>query len=115
MFAAVSDLCGKDVHIDHDFVRRYTDQKMEDVSMPVSHISSKGQILIPRQLRRKLGFKAGGKVQMIEEGGRLVIAPAADDPIAAATGFLTGKFSLTNDLRREHREEARREQKARPR
>jgi AbrB family looped-hinge helix DNA binding protein len=88
---------------------------MEDISMPVSHISEKGQILIPRQLRRKLGFKPGGKVQLIEEGGRLVVAPAADDPIAAATGFLTGKFSLTADLQREHREEARRERKARPR
>ena len=48
--------------------------------MPVSQISSKGQILIPRQLRRKLGFKAGGKVQLIEEEGRLVITPAAEDP-----------------------------------
>jgi len=71
--------------------------------MPVSHISAKGQILIPRQLRRKLGLKAGGQVQLIEEGGRLVIAPAPDDPIAAATGFLTGKFSLADELLREHR------------
>ena len=85
------------------------------VAMAVSQISSKGQILIPRQLRRKLGFKTGGKVQLIEEGGRLIITPAADDPIAAATGFLTGKFSLTDDLRRERQEEARREQKTRPR
>ncbi len=83
--------------------------------MPVSHMSEKGQILIPRQLRRKLGFKPGGKVQLIEEEGRLVVTPAADDPIAAATGFLTGKFSLTADLRREHKEEARRERNARPR
>jgi AbrB family looped-hinge helix DNA binding protein len=83
--------------------------------MSVSHISEKGHILIPRQLRRKLGFKPGGKVQLIEEGGRLVVAPAADDPIAAATGFLTGKFSLTTDLQREHRDEARRERKARSR
>ena len=83
--------------------------------MSVAQISSKGQILIPRQLRRKLGLKAGGKVQLIEEGGRLVIAPAPDDPIAAATGFLTGKFSLTGELLREHREEARRERKARSR
>ena len=83
--------------------------------MPVSHISAKGQILIPRQLRRKLGFKAGGKVQLFEEGGRLVVTPAAEDPIAAATGFLTDKFSLTDDLRRERREEALREQKTRPR
>ena len=80
--------------------------------MPVSHISPKGQILIPRQLRRKLGLKPGGKVQLIEEEGRLIVTPAADDPIAAATGFLTGKFSWTADLQREHREEARRERKA---
>ncbi len=83
--------------------------------MPVSHMSEKGQILIPRQLRRKLGFKPGGKVQLIEEGGRLVVTPSPEDPIAAATGFLTGKFSLTADLRRDHREEARRERKPRSR
>ncbi len=77
--------------------------------MPVSHRSEKDQILIPRQLRRKLGFKPGRKVQLIEEERRLVVTPAADDPIAAATGFLTGKFSLTADLRREHKEEARHE------
>lgn len=94
---------------------RYTLLQMEELSMPVSHISQKGQILIPRQLRRKLGFKPGGKVQLIEEGGRLVVTPAPEDPIAAATGFLTGTFSLTADLQREHREEARRERKARPR
>jgi AbrB family looped-hinge helix DNA binding protein len=73
--------------------------------MSISKISSKGQIFIPWQLRRKLGVKAGGKVLLIEESSRLVITPTADDPIAAATGFLTGKFSLTDDLRREHRRE----------
>jgi len=80
--------------------------------MSVSHMSDKGQILIPRKLRHKLGFTPGGKVQLVEENGRLIVTPAADDPIAAATGFLTGKFSLTADLQREHREESRRERKA---
>jgi AbrB family looped-hinge helix DNA binding protein len=103
------------LQFDHVEKLRYTTLKVEELPMSVSHISEKGHILIPRQLRRKLGFKPGGKVQLIEEGGRLVVAPAADDPIAAATGFLTGKFSLTTDLQREHREEARRERKARSR
>lgn len=85
------------------------------ICMAVSQISSKGQILIPKQLRRKLGFKSGGKVQIVEDGGRLIVTPAAEDPIAAATGFLTGKFILTDDLRREHQEEKRREQKTRAR
>lgn len=83
--------------------------------MPVTQLSGKGQILIPKQLRRKLGLRPGGKVHLSEEQGRLVLSPVPDDPIAAAAGFLEGDYSLTADLRREHREELRRERKARPR
>jgi AbrB family looped-hinge helix DNA binding protein len=103
------------LEFDHADDVRYTILKMEDIPIPVSHISENGLILIPRQLRCKLGIKPGGKVQLIEEGGRLIIALAADDPIAAAARLLTGKFSLTDDLRHEHREEARRERKTHPR
>jgi hypothetical protein len=49
---------------------------------------------------------------MVEHDGRLILTPVPSDPIEAATGFLKGKFSLTQDLRLEHREEARRERKA---
>ena len=83
--------------------------------MAVTQISTKGQVLIPRQLRKKFGFKPGGKVHLTEEEGRLVLTPVPPDPIAAATGFLKGTFSLTRDLQREHREEARRERHARSR
>ena len=83
--------------------------------MAVTQLSRKGQVLIPRQLRKKYGFKPGGKVQLMEEDGRVVLAPVPTDPIAAATGFLKGKFSLTQDLIREHRDEARRERKGRSR
>jgi AbrB family looped-hinge helix DNA binding protein len=83
--------------------------------MAVTQLSEKGQILIPKQLRRKLGLKPGSKVQLSEEKGRLVLSPVPDDPIAAVAGFLEGDYSLTADLRREHREELERERKARPR
>lgn len=83
--------------------------------MAVTQLSGKGQILIPKQVRKKFGFKPGGKVQLLEEEGRLVLSAVPADPIAAATGFLKGKFSLTQDLQREHRDEARRERKTRPR
>lgn len=83
--------------------------------MPITQLSEKGQILIPKTLRRKLGLKPGARVQLAEEEGRLVLSPVPPDPIAAATGFLAGRFSLTADLRREHREEIRGERKARGR
>ena len=83
--------------------------------MSVAHLSPKGQILVPKHLRRKLGLKPGGKVHLAEEEGRLVLTPVPPDPIAIATGFLKGKYSLTRDLLREHREKARRERKTRSR
>lgn len=83
--------------------------------MPVGHLSRKGYLLIPKPLRKRLGFKPGGRVHVAEEGGRLVLTAVPDDPIAAATGALAGNFSLTADLLDEHRTEARRERKARTR
>jgi AbrB family looped-hinge helix DNA binding protein len=83
--------------------------------MPITQLSEKGQVLVPKALRRKLGLKPGTRVQLIEEEGRLILSPVPTDPIAAATGFLTGHFSLTADLRREHQEEIRRERKTRTR
>ncbi|NJD69597.1 MAG: AbrB family transcriptional regulator [Candidatus Methylomirabilota bacterium] len=76
--------------------------------MPITQLSQKGQVLVPKAIRRKLGLKPGAKVQLTEEEGRLILSPVPTDPIAAATGFLTGSFSLTGDLRQEHREELRR-------
>ncbi len=83
--------------------------------MSVAHLSPKGQILVPKHLRKKLGLKPGAKVHLAEEEGRLVLTPVPPDPIAAATGFLKGRFSLTKDILLDHREEARRERKARSR
>ena len=77
--------------------------------MPVVQMSPKGQILIPKKLREKYGVRPGAKVQLIETPEGIVITTAPQDPIAAACGFLQGSFSLTEDLREEHRKEFDRE------
>jgi AbrB family looped-hinge helix DNA binding protein len=59
--------------------------------MPITHLSEKGQILIPKPLRRKLGLRPGHKVHLSEQQGRLVVSPVPEDPIAAAAGFLQEK------------------------
>jgi AbrB family looped-hinge helix DNA binding protein len=106
-------LKGKSAVIDFAYFPRlwYALLKTEERSVSVTQVTQKGQILVPKYLRRKLGLKPGAKVHLAEEEGRLVLTPVPPDPIEAATGFLKGKFSLTQDLRREHREEARRERK----
>lgn len=73
--------------------------------MPTVCVSVKGQILLPKRLRKKYGVKPGGKVRLLEGPEGIVIRPAPQDPLEAACGFLQGDFSLTEDLIREHRNE----------
>ena len=45
--------------------------------MEVAKITSRGQITIPIDIRKKLGLKEGDKVIFIEEGDKIIFANAA--------------------------------------
>jgi len=81
----------------------------------IAQVSPKGQILIPKRIREKYGVKPGGKVQIREDAEGILIAPAPEDPIEAACGFLEGDYSLTEDLTQEHRRELAHGRNLRPR
>jgi AbrB family looped-hinge helix DNA binding protein len=54
-----------------------------------TRISKGGQISIPAAIRRRWGTST---VALDDQGDRLVIEPAPDDPIAAAEGSLASEF-----------------------
>ncbi len=54
-------------------------------------ISSKYQMVIPREIREKWNVKPGQKVRFIIIGSRLEVVPVRD--IKAARGFLKGMSS----------------------
>ena len=84
--------------------------------MPVVKTSAKGQVVIPAEIREKIGLRPGGKVLVALGGdGKVVIEPVPNDPIAAACGMLAGGPSLTQTLLQEQREEDAREKKKRAR
>ena len=66
--------------------------------MPVVKTSSKGQVVIPIEIREKLGIKPGQMVNLKLEGEKAVITPLPEDPIKALRGSLKGKPSLTKAL-----------------
>ena len=43
-------------------------------------LTSKGQVTIPREIRRRLGLETGDQVDFTIEGGRTVICPARREP-----------------------------------
>lgn len=54
-------------------------------------VKAKGQIVIPVELRRRLGIDEGTKLALKEEGGKLVIQPITDEFIESMHGILAGK------------------------
>ena len=79
--------------------------------MPAVKTSSKGQVVIPIEIREKLGIKPGQMVNMTLEGERAIITPLPEDPIKALRGSLKDKPSLTKALLEDRKEERRREEK----
>lgn len=51
-------------------------------------VSTKFQVVIPREIRREIGLKSGQVLQVIAKGGVITMVP--DQPIAAMKGFLKG-------------------------
>ena len=75
-----------------------------------SIISSKGQIVIPANLRKRYGLQEGTTVVFQEDRGRLVLEPSNYAAIYALQGSLAA-FPLEEELARERRGERERENK----
>jgi bifunctional DNA-binding transcriptional regulator/antitoxin component of YhaV-PrlF toxin-antitoxin module len=69
-------------------------------------ISRGGQVSIPATIRHRWGTST---LTLDDQGDRIVLEPAPDDPIAAADGALAVEFSHVDldRLRREAREDER--------
>lgn len=68
--------------------------------------TSKGQLVIPAELRRKHGIKAGTKVRFSEDHfGRIVLQPITEEYLDRVIGCLAGGPDLVAEWAREHRAE----------
>ena len=54
-------------------------------------ISSKGQVVIPSELREKFGLEKGTPATWTEEKGRLVLTPITEQRLREIRGFLKPK------------------------
>ncbi len=66
--------------------------------MAIVKTLSKGQIIIPPEIRKKYHIKPGTKIQIMEYGSIIYLIPPAEDPIHAACGILPSKPSLSEKL-----------------
>lgn len=66
--------------------------------MPTAKITSKGQITLPKEVRRRLGVGPGDEVEFVEENGKYVLKKIVKvSPFDAYVGFLTDKRGSDTD------------------
>ena len=80
---------------------------MMEAAMETARTSSKGQIVIPKEIRDKVGLKPGSLVEVRLANKHIEIVPLPEDPIKALRGALKAKKSLAGELLKEHRREVR--------
>lgn len=66
-------------------------------------VSSKGQVVIPAEVREKLGIEAGTRIAVRIEKDHLVLEPINEGYIRRLRGSLKGPDSLVEAREREHR------------
>jgi AbrB family looped-hinge helix DNA binding protein len=81
--------------------------------METARTSSKGQIVIPKGIRDKVGLKPGTLVEVRHANGQIEIVPLPKDSIKALRGTLKGRKSLASQLIKEHRLEVKNDAKRR--
>ena len=72
-------------------------------------MSSKGQIVLPSEVRRRYGLHAGAELELVDAGDHMVIRPCATDAVALLTGLLragSGERSLVEALLEARRSDA---------
>lgn len=62
--------------------------------MPTVTVSSKGQVVIPREVREKLNITKGTKLEIIEMDGEIVLVRLPDDPLKSLRGMFKGKWPI---------------------
>ena len=61
--------------------------------------------MIPSEMRESLGIKPGTRIAITQEGSRIVLEPVSEELVDRTRGLFSGKPSLSEELKRQRRQE----------
>jgi AbrB family looped-hinge helix DNA binding protein len=73
--------------------------------------SNRGQIVIPKEVRKKLQIRPGKRLLLKTEGNHIFLSPLPDNPVEYFCGIFKEGSSLTKALIQDRRKEEERESK----
>lgn len=74
--------------------------------MSVVTSTVKGQIVIPAAIRKKFKLKKGSRVNVYEQGNKIIVEPLPDDLIQEGQGMLKTKGRILKALIEDRKREA---------
>jgi AbrB family looped-hinge helix DNA binding protein len=75
------------------------------MGIETSVVTSKGQLVIPARLRRRLGIKKGTLIAFVEDDGRMLMQPVTREFIHSLRGSLKSEPSVLKVLLEARRRE----------
>ncbi len=79
--------------------------------MAVVTASKKGQIVIPKDIRKQLKIAPGKRLLIHAEKDQVILTPLPDDPVDSFCGFFQAEDSLTKALLEERQKDKKYEKK----
>ena len=79
----------------------------------LTRLSSKGQLVIPKEVRQALGLRQGSQLHIELGDGKIILEPVGASAIEALYGKYAGS-DLLADLEAEHEQEIRDDDSVRP-
>jgi AbrB family looped-hinge helix DNA binding protein len=89
-------------------------RSVRSLTMPIVVTSAKGQVVIPKEERDKVGIGPGTRVVVTAVDDHIEVRPIPENPVEHFYGFFKGGPSLTKALLEERRKEREREEKKCP-
>jgi len=77
--------------------------------MATTVVTTKGQVVIPAKMRRKLNIKKGTKLHIEEKGDELILKPVTPEYLDRVAGVLETKGKLSKALLKERARDRARE------
>lgn len=69
----------------------------------ITTVSTKGQFVIPSDMRASLGIKPGTRIWVTQDGSRLILEPVSKELVEKTKGIFAGGPSVSEELKRERK------------
>lgn len=67
----------------------------------ITTVSTKGQFVIPAEMRESLGIEPGTRIAVSLQGSRIILEPVSSKLVDETRGILAGGPSLSAELKRQ--------------